>query len=96
MKTFTILAAVLFCSPLTVLASPKPFTFSNNTYPMGKGGFEYEQWATWQKHKENEARYDRIDFRHEFEFGLADNFDLAIYLPSWRYEDTDEHARDHA
>ena len=59
---------------------------------MGKGGFEYEQWATWQKHKENETRYDRLELRHEFEFGLTDSFDLAIYLPSWRYDDTNEHA----
>jgi hypothetical protein len=40
---------------------------------------------------ENETSYDRLDFRHEFEFGLADNFDLAVYLPSWRYEDSEEH-----
>lgn len=57
---------------------------------MGRGEWEYEQWVTWRKHKEDETGYDRIDFRHEFEFGLADNFDLAVYLPSWRYEDSEE------
>ena len=75
-----------------VLADPRPFTFSNDTYAVGKGQWEYEQWVTWQKHKENETRFDQLVFRHEFEFGLADNFDLAVYLPSWSYEDSDEHA----
>ena len=55
-------------------ADPRPFTFSNDTYPVGKGGWEYEQWVTWQKHKENENSFDNVAFRHEFEFGLADNF----------------------
>ena len=84
--------AVLLVIPLAALADPRPFTFSNDTYPMGKGDWEYEQHVTWRKHKEDEPRYDRVDFRHEFEFGVADNFDIAFYLPSWYYEDTDEHA----
>ena len=72
-------------------ADPRPFTFSNDTYPMGKGDWEYEQWVTWEKHKEDETGYDSVEFRHEFEFGLADNFDLAFYLPTWSYEDSEEH-----
>ena len=71
-------------------ADPRPFTFRNDTYAVGKGNWEYEQHVTWRKHKESETRYDRVDFRHEFEFGLADNFDIAFYLPSWYYEDTNE------
>lgn len=71
-------------------ADPRPFTFSNDTYPMGKGDWEYEQWATYRTHKEDESDYQRLDFRHEFEFGLADNFDLAFYLPTWRYEDSED------
>jgi hypothetical protein len=55
---------------------------------MGKGDWEYEQHVTWRKHTESDTGYDRVDFRHEFEFGLADNFDLAVYLPSWSYEDS--------
>ena len=74
----------------TAAADPRPFTFSNDTYPMGKGDWEYEQWVTYRTSKEDESDYQRFDFRHEFEFGLADNFDLAIYLPTWRYEDSEE------
>ncbi len=87
------------CLPVFVLsllctavasADPRPFTFTYDTYPVGKGNFEYEQWITWQAHKEDDTSYDRIDFRHEFEFGITDNFDLAVYLPNWYYEDSKE------
>ena len=73
-----------------VNADPRPFTFSNDTYPMGKGDWEYEQWVTWRVSKEDESDYQRFDFRHEFEFGVTDNFDIAVYLPTWRYEDSEE------
>lgn len=69
-------------------ADPRPFTFSNDAYPMGKGEFEFEQHVTWKHHKDDDAGFNRIDFREEFEFGIADNFDLAVYLPTWRYEDS--------
>jgi hypothetical protein len=72
-----------------VLADARPFTFSTDTYPMGKGQWEYEQWATFRTHKEDESDFHRFDFRHEFEFGITNHFDLAIYLPSWRYEDSE-------
>jgi hypothetical protein len=67
-------------------ADPRPFTFTTDTYPVGKGNWEYEQWITWQQTgDENSYR-----FRHEIEVGIADNFDLAVYLPNWRYEDTQD------
>jgi hypothetical protein len=72
------------------LADPRPFTFSTDTYPVGKGDWEYEQWVTYKAHKEGESDFQRFEFRHEFEFGLADNFDLAVYLPSWSYEDSED------
>src|SRR5215218_521554 len=88
-------ALILFGLSGAAFADPRPFTFSNDTYAVGKGDWEYEQHVTWRKHKESETGYDRVDFRNEFEFGLADNFDLAIYLPSWNYEDSDERSGVH-
>ena len=68
-------------------ADPRPFTFTTDTYPVGKGNWEYEQWVTWEQNgNENVVR-----FRNEIEFGVADNFDLAVYVPNWRYESTDGH-----
>jgi hypothetical protein len=80
-------AAAMIASASIATADPRPFTFSNDTYPMGKGDWEIEHWTTWSHHKDEDTGFNRIDFREEFEFGLADNFDLAVYLPTWRYED---------
>ena len=76
----------LLISTTVATADPRPFTFVTDTYPVGKGNWEYEQWATWQQSGDE----DVVRFRHEFEFGVADNFDLAVYLPNWRYESTEE------
>jgi hypothetical protein len=84
------LALCLTGSATFALADARPFTFTYDTYAVGKGGFEYEQWGEWQTHKPGEHGFDRFVFRHEFEFGLADNFDLAVYLPTWHYEDSKE------
>ncbi len=61
------------------------FVYESATMPEGK--WEYEQWVTWKTHKGNDSSFDRLDFRHEFEFGVTDRFQLAFYLPDWRYED---------
>ena len=94
-KHYVAAALILFGLSGAAFADPRPFTFSNDTYAVGKGDWEYEQWVTWRMHKESETGYDRVDFRNEFEFGLADNFDLAIYLPSWNYEDSNERSGVH-
>lgn len=82
-------AAALVVFATVAQADPRPFSFSSDTYPMGKGDFEFEQWATWKHRTDEDAGFNRIDFREEFEFGITDNFDLGVYLPSWRYEDSD-------
>lgn len=94
-NSIVVAVVVLLLGSGTLLADPRPFTFSNDTYPMGKGDWEYEQHVRWRKHKESDTGYDRVDFRHEFEFGLADNFDLAVYLPSWNYEDSKDRSGVH-
>ena len=85
---FALLIALLVASDL--YADPRPFAFTYDTYPVGKGNFEYEQWVTYRAHTEDDSDLARWDFRHEFEFGLAENFDLSVYLASWRYEDSDD------
>jgi hypothetical protein len=82
--------AALIVSATFAMGSERPFTFVYDTYALGKGGVEYEQWATWETHKDEEHGFDRFRFRHEFEFGLADNFTLAVYAADWNYEDSHE------
>jgi hypothetical protein len=88
MLRFASFTAIMLLVAGVASADPRPFTFTTDTYPVGKGNWEYEQWVTWQQNGDENV----YQFRHEFEFGVADNFDLAVYLPNWRYEDTD--ARD--
>ncbi len=84
------LFAVLLLASVS-LADPRPFTFVYDTYPVGKGNFELEQWVTAKNHTENTPSYERYDFRTELEIGIAENFDLSIYAPKWRYEETPDH-----
>lgn len=83
-------AAGLVVFATIATADPRPFTFTSDTYAEGKGQWEFEQWATFQTHKDSDGGYNAIDFREEIEVGVADNVDLAFYLPNWRYEDSKE------
>lgn len=83
-------AAVVIGSTTIALADARPFTFVYDAYPHGPQGFEYEQYVTYKTAKEADANFNRFEFRHEFEFGLAENFDLAVYVANWSYEDSDE------
>src|SRR5215213_9127290 len=82
--------AVLVGSTTFTLADPRPFTFVTDTYAEGKGNWEYEQWITYDGGSNDDPGFDRFRFRHEFEFGLADNFDLAIYFLEWSITDSAE------
>lgn len=85
-----VVLAIGLVMPLAASADPRPFTFSNDAYPMGKGDWEYEQWVTYSGRTDEDRDFLRLDFRHEFEFGVADNLDLALYMPEWRYQETDD------
>ena len=83
---------ILLCVVLVALfssvavADPRPFTFNTDTYPMGKGEWEYEQWITYSGEAQDNTSAKAFAFRHEFEFGVADNVDLAVYFPEWSIE----------
>ncbi len=83
-----VVAAVALALSLahTAAADPRPFTFVYDTYPEGKGNFEYEQYVTWSGHTSEDSDFNHVEFRHEFEMGVTDNFDLSFYVPTWFYE----------
>jgi hypothetical protein len=82
-----VLLAVALLPAAPLHASERPFTFVYEATTMPKGAREYETWVTWKTHKESDPDFDRFDFRHEFEFGVTDRFQLALYVSDWRYED---------
>jgi len=69
-----------------VYAGARRFTYVYEATTSPKGQWEYEQWATWKTPKETNRDFDRIDFRHEIEYGVTDHFQLALYFSDWRYE----------
>ncbi len=68
-------------------AGGRRFTYTYEALTMPKGMWEYEQWVTWKTSKKSTPGYDRFDFRHEFEWGITDNFQLALYVADWRYDE---------
>ena len=77
-------------------ADERLFTFSYDVTTMAPGTWEYEQYVTWKTDKDNDDEFDRIDFRHEFEVGITDNFQLGFYISDWRYQDGKRVANDRA
>jgi hypothetical protein len=71
-------------------ADPRPFTFTYDAYPIGKGGLEYEQWVTFNADKGSEHGFKQLQLLHELEYGISDDFDLGLYFLRWNYEDSNE------
>ena len=82
---FTVFALTALAPSITK-AAERRFTYSYETTTMPAGMWEYEQWATWK----NYSNRDRFEFRHELEFGLAENLQLGLYLSDWRLTNPDQ------
>ncbi len=84
------LLAALFIvlSTTSALADPRPFTFTYDAYPIGKGAVEYEQWITFNADKSTEHGFRQFEIQHELEYGIADDFDIGLYFLRWKYEDS--------
>lgn len=84
---FCITTLVLLIATATAAhAGERRFTFTYEALTLSQGAVEYEQWITWKTDKDSDSDFDRIDVRHELEFGITDNFQLALYLSDWRYQ----------
>jgi hypothetical protein len=55
------------------------FAWTYTTDLLPKGKWEIEHWTTARLQKEN-GTYNAVDFREEFEFGVTENFQAALYL----------------
>ncbi len=78
--------AALVMLPAKAHADARRFTFVYESTTLPVGDIEYEQWATWKTDKDDDESFDRIDFRHELEFGIAENLQVGLYLSDWRVE----------
>lgn len=55
---------------------------------MPQGHREFETWVTWKTNAADDDDFERFDIRHEFEFGVTDRLQMAVYLADWRYEES--------
>ena len=72
---------------MPAMGGDRKFAFSYEATTSPPGEVEYEQYVTWKKSKATDSDFDRIDMRHEIEFGLTDRLQMGIYLADWRYQD---------
>ncbi len=67
------------------------FTFLYEANTLAPGSLELENWITWQ-HATGTGRFDQVDFRHELEYGVTENFQTSVYLADWFYQNDREHS----
>src|ERR1043166_6688826 len=81
-----ILIGLLACSAglaAAVRADERLFTYTYEPETMPKRAFEFEQWVTARVGRNatvGQNGYYRLQFPEEFEYGLADNYTLALYV----------------
>ena len=64
------------------LGGVRHFTFLYEANTSSRGSLELENWVTWQR-TTGPGRFDRVDFRHELEYGVTDKFQASIYVADW-------------
>jgi hypothetical protein len=74
----TLIAAISFCLSI-VRADEAIFAWTYTTDLLPKGRWEFEQWMTARWEKEH-GIYNVFDFSEEFEYGVTDNLQIALYL----------------
>jgi len=57
--------------------SPFGYVYTTDTHP--KGQREVEQWIT-KRHGQSRGTFDAWQFRAEFEYGVSNNLQTALYL----------------
>jgi hypothetical protein len=68
---------------LSASASERFFTYTYEPETMPQGVWEYEQWVTLRAGRNSavgQEDFNRWEFRHELEYGVTDNYTVALYL----------------
>src|SRR5258708_4606701 len=73
------LAAMFPVASSVALAEESMFAFVYTTDLLPQGAKEVEQWMTW-RHQKIGGTYDQLEGRTEFEYGLTDRLQVALYL----------------
>jgi hypothetical protein len=92
MRNFTLPILLLsMLPPAASLAGARHFTYVYEAVTSAPGSVDIENWLTWSR-TTNPQRVDQLDFRHEFEFGLTDRFQVSVYVADWFYASDPGHS----
>jgi hypothetical protein len=78
----------LVFSATSLFAGVRHFTFLYEAPTSAPGSVEMENWISWKRG--NDPRFDQVDFRHEFEVGVTDRFQLSLYVADWNYRSPEQ------
>jgi hypothetical protein len=73
------MAAMFAMAASAACAEESMFGYVYTTDLLPAGAKELEQWLTW-RHGKNGGTFDMIEGRTEFEYGLTDKLQVALYL----------------
>lgn len=82
LKSLALTGALCAAVPAALQANERIFTYSYEPETLPQGTFEVEQWATWRAGRNSTVGQDnfhRLQFRTEFEYGVTDNYTVALY-----------------
>ena len=75
-------------------AEGRRFTYVYEATTEEPGEMEAENWVTWGTSPRDERGFNRLEFRHEIEFGVTDHLQVGLYLADWGYRE-DPRANEH-
>jgi hypothetical protein len=83
---------LLLILPATAaVAAARHFGYVYEAVTSAPGSLDIENWVTWGR-TSNPGRVDELDFRHEFEFGITEDFQASLYVADWFYATDPEHS----
>jgi hypothetical protein len=85
LKRFSLFCAFLLTFPAGTSLAERHFTFIYEAPESEPGSFEFEHWVTW-KRTTDPARADRVEFRHEIEYGVTNRLQASLYVADWFYQ----------
>ena len=75
---------LLILQATAAVAGVRHFGYVYEAVTTAPGSLDIENWVTWSR-TSNPQRVDEVDFRHEFEFGVTENFQASLYVADWFY-----------
>lgn len=82
--SLVLIAGLLTCAQ-TLEAGQRRFTFVYESTTSARGELEFEHWVTW---KNGRDPGNKVEFRHEVEYGVTDRLQAALYVADWEVNDS--------